>query len=459
MTFNLLNQRIMKTRFKSIFFFNVNKKIISLSGLATLFLLGFSPSIKAAVLNPDTSLTTVIRVQLKSFKNGAELYYPNAVFHFYRQNGFQPVWVKPQADSRQTWEAMLMLDCVLQFGLSHDNYHPKELVYDRLHTILEQPGQVNVNEKARYDIVLTDALITFINDLHYGKLNPEYSARRIDAGPLRGFNADDLLANAISQKNLMRAVLNAQPKTKEYSDLQYELHLIEGVHQGDCYEVPEATIRNIAINMERLRWAAADDNNDRYIQINVPSYSLKFHQPDTTFEFKVVVGKPSTRTPIIQSAITYFTTASDWKVTSKSTADGIYYRDRHNIGDRDAIGTIYFWFVNKYGISLKGVRQKQLFKKQGRALSNGNIEVERGEQLAGLLLKQDGDQNKIKALHNTINAFQVQNFILKKAVPVKITYLTCEMKDGILVTYKDIYNLDKQLEMALYNAKSPLAMR
>jgi len=69
---------------------------------------------------------------------------------------------------------MLMLDCVLQFGLSHDDYHPKELSYDLLHNILEKPGQVSAADKAKYDILLTDALVTFMNHLHYGKLNPDF---------------------------------------------------------------------------------------------------------------------------------------------------------------------------------------------------------------------------------------------------------------------------------------------
>jgi len=35
-------------------------------------------------------------------------------------------------------------------------------------------------------------------------------------------------------------------------------------------------------------------------------------------------------------------------------------------------------------------------------------------------------------------------------MPIKITYLTCEIKDGELITLTDIYNLDNSLEMALY---------
>jgi murein L,D-transpeptidase YcbB/YkuD len=38
------------------------------------------------------------------------------------------------------------------------------------------------------------------------------------------------------------------------------------------------------------------------------------------------------------------------------------------------------------------------------------------------------------------------------AVPVYITYITCEIKNGEPVTYKDIYGLDNGLKRALYRA-------
>jgi murein L,D-transpeptidase YcbB/YkuD len=39
-----------------------------------------------------------------------------------------------------------------------------------------------------------------------------------------------------------------------------------------------------------------------------------------------------------------------------------------------------------------------------------------------------------------------------------VTYLTCEVQNGTIVIYNDIYGLDKRLEMALYNATDPLAL-
>jgi hypothetical protein len=196
----------------------------------------------------DTSISANIKQLLNASKTGIAIYFPESVKRFYMQRAFAPNWVNPQANTKPTWESMLMLDCVLQFGLAHEDYHPADLLYTKLHDILERPSTVSSVEKAKYDILLTDAMITFMNHLHFGKLNPEYPASRIDK--LRGgFNADAALTNAMQQKDYMSAILDVQPKSKEYSDLQSRMHLLEGIYQDDCYEVPEAEVRKIAINM------------------------------------------------------------------------------------------------------------------------------------------------------------------------------------------------------------------
>jgi len=50
-------------------------------------------------------------------------------------------------------------------------------------------------------------------------------------------------------------------------------------------------------------------------------------------------------------------------------------------------------------------------------------------------------------------------FELKKAVPVRVTYLTCEVSGGVLTTYPDVYKLDERLETLLYSTELPMALR
>ncbi|HZY38372.1 MAG TPA: L,D-transpeptidase family protein [Mucilaginibacter sp.] len=449
------------------------------------------------ITQPDSAIAGAIKAQLSDVKGQATLHFPKSVARFYNQSGFNAAWVEKVENPTQTWEAMLMLDCVLQFGLSHDDYHPRELSYGLLHTILEKPTQVSAAEKAKYDILLTDALVTFTDHLHYGKLNPDFPAPKIDEGIPGGFNGDEALRAAISQPDFMKALIGVQPQSKAYADLQYHMHLLEGVYQGDCYDIPEETVRKMAINMERLRWASLNDSS--YIQVNIPSFNLKYHLPDTTYEFKTVVGKPDWPTPTVNSAITYFTTAPEWRVPKKifikellpkalknpdffeSNQYALYdkqgnyveadantlamvkqnpgnYSLRQSSGCDNSLGLIVFRFPNIFDIYLHDTPEKKYFKADERDFSHGCIRVEHAEKLADLILTRDGSENLIGVVHKAIAGYKTKDFKLNKPIPIKVTYITCEMQKGTLVTYKDIYDLDKRLEMVLYNVTNPLAL-
>jgi len=193
---------------------------------------------------PDTTISVAVN-RIKS-----DLYYPHSVERFYKQNGYKLAWIAPDTLKTHAWDAMLLLDCVKQYGLNHEDYHPKQLLYPLLHKLIEQKN--NTRETTIYDILLTDAMIRFINDLHYGKLNPVYTSDKIDGGTQ--FRADEVLGLALQGNNFPGAMDNAQPRSKLYFDLQDHMRLLVGQRSGDCYVIPPSLIRRMAINMERLRW-------------------------------------------------------------------------------------------------------------------------------------------------------------------------------------------------------------
>lgn len=296
----------------------------------------------------------------------------------------------------------------------------------------------------------------------------------------------------------MKVITSAQPQSKPYKNLQYHMYLLAGLYTGDCYDTPDSVIQKIAINMERIRWV--NSNERTYIDVNIPSYTLQFHQPDTTYQFKVIVGKPDAPTPTLQSAISYFTTAPEWKVPQKifvketlpealkdtsflennhyaiyddqgnyiqptranllfvKRNPGKYYA-RQSSGCDNSLGLIVFRFPNIYDVYLHDTPEQKLFKKEQRAFSHGCIRVEHAAKLADLLLKNDGACNQVALVHKAIAAYKTRTFTLSKPVPINVTYLTCKVENGELIMYKDIYNLDKRLEMALYNMGPTLAMK
>jgi len=449
----------------------------------------------ALAAGQDTTVSSSIKTSIA--KSGA-LYFPASVKRFYENNGYQLTWIAPATVKTHAAEAMLMLDCVLQFGLNYADYHPQYLTYRKLKLLTENFDKQPNNEKAEFDIILTDALISYMNHLHYGKLNPYYPADKIEAATRNGFDAAAALAGALRQKDFMSAFLSVQPQSAAYKALQYHMHLLTGLFTGDCYEIPDSVVRKMAVNLERLRWMNSNDKT--CIEVNIPSYTLTFHRPGAETQFKVIVGKPDAPTPTLQSAISYFETAPEWRIPQKIfrnetlvkalknkdylensqiavySKNGKYipinrtrlleikrnprdYYATQSSGCDNSLGLIVFRFPNVYDIYLHDTPEQKLFNTTERAYSHGCIRVEQAEKLAGLLLKNEGSESKIPAVHHDMAASKHQTFMLKKPVPIKVTYLTCSVNKGILSTYKDIYKLDNSLDMALYNTEMPLAMK
>ena len=207
-----------------------------------LFVLLLAPfQLKAA---SDTTIYHALK------RSRASLYYPLSVERFYKANGYKLAWIAADTVKSHVWDAMLLLDCVRQYGLNHEDYHPKQLVYPELHKLIQQNKKDEA--AALYDVFLTDAIIRFINDLHYGKLNPVYTTEKLDQ--YSKFKAYMVLMLALNSNDFDGTINSVQPKSKLYFDLQDHMRLLVGQRSGDCYVIPQGVIRKMAINMERLRW-------------------------------------------------------------------------------------------------------------------------------------------------------------------------------------------------------------
>ena len=448
----------------------------------------------------DDPLAAELKRQL--YSNGDNirplLHYPQSVMRFYRENDHSPVWLTTSGQVR-AGKAMLLLDCVLQYGLMPKDYHPKELSYQLLAGLSDKPDTVTLSEKIRFEVMLTDAMITLIDQLHFGKLNPEYGQARLDAGMNIPLDAVQVLTASLNARYFEDALLNVQPNNRAYRDLQRWMYLWKGLYMGDCYDVPDSEIRHVAINMERLKWQEINDSTP-HIGINIPSYLLTYQLPDTAYSFKVIVGKATTPTPVLNSQIAYFTTAPVWMVPQnvfvddllpKAIHDQAYLRqNRFGIFDRDGaiknpdrdvlqqiqqspagfyakqlsgknnqLGTLVFRIQNFPSVYVRNIDERRFSALQDRALSNGPVFVQDAEQLARLLLKNDGGDKRIRQFVESIAKQTTRNFLLTRPVPLQVTYLTCEIKDGTLVSYPDVYDLDPALIASLYNEVQLITMK
>ncbi|MFD1256649.1 hypothetical protein ACFQ3S_07555 [Mucilaginibacter terrae] len=392
---------------------------------AIFWVLALTVNAKAGIIHRDTSVSASLRTQLASL---GHLNYPRSVERFYQQTQHKLAWIAPDTVITHAWDAMLLLDCALQYGLSPLDYHYKEILYEQLNAMMAPREKISNQQKALYDVLLTDAMISMVNNLHFGKLNPVYTAQLLDEGNAGNCKAVEVLIGSLKQKDFIHAIEITQPASKAYRSLQGHLRLVVGLN-ANCYEVPPGDIKLMSINMERLRWIVGNDSV--YISINIPTYTLNFHQTDTAYQFKVIVGKPATPTPLVQSKIT----AID---KSRSSI-------RFKLSDN--------------AISMAGTSDKSSMMKKTRAFSEGDIQVTESPRLAALMLKNNlVNLTAInQAKHRGNNAGKL--FTLKKPMPVRVTYLTCEVGLWSLIRYKDVYHLDELLEKAFYETPQIIARR
>ncbi|HEY8735080.1 MAG TPA: L,D-transpeptidase family protein, partial [Puia sp.] len=258
--------------------------------------------------------------------------------------------------------------------------------------------------------------------------------------------------------------------------------------------------KRIAVTLDRYK-QLPDTLPVTYVWVNLPSYRLKVVDHDSVvFSSKVIVGGPSTRSPVLTSEITNFITMPQWNVPisiifkemipkirkdtnflakenlmvvnnedsvldprkirwSRFTRANFPYRIKQREGDDNSLGVIKFNFRNKYSVYLHDTNVRWMFGKSYRAISHGCIRVKEWDKLADFLVRNDTTSSgSFKIPPDTIRAYiargEKHTFSGFHKLPLYIRYFTCEGKDGKIAFYEDIYDEDRNLIQKYFANKS-----
>ncbi len=261
------------------------------------------------------------------------------------------------------------------------------------------------------------------------------------------------------------------------------INTIEALKKNSLY-----SYRMLALNLDRLRksqFSGAD-----LLYVNIPAYSLKiFHENNLMDTFRVIVGSPSSPTPLLSGVMEKIIANPVWYVPKsiainemlpKIKADSNYlerngfrvldknyhvvnneslnlndlsennfdYTFRQSRGSDNSLGQVKFIFSNPYAVYLHDTPGRSLFSKDLRAFSHGCVRVQHPERLAGYILSEiNADTTNIAQL---ITIGQQREFKITAPLPIHITYITCEADDkGQVYFYKDIYGIDSKELAAL----------
>jgi len=273
--------------------------------------------------------------------------------------------------------------------------------------------------------------------------------------------------------------------------------LLNAPHQHAASGNP-AEIRRILINMERWRWLP-HDLGEFYVMVNIPEFMLRVVKDNETIHTtRVVVGKPSTPTPVFTNEMQTVVFGPYWNVpnsikvgeirpylrqeaswffggggwnTSVLQHHGVRVRyggreidpstvdwnrvDIRNFelyqppGPQNVLGRVKFVFPNKHDVYMHDTPQKHLFAYPVRAESHGCMRVQNPDQLAAIILRHDQGWSQARTLSAFATGYD-QQIPLQRKIPVYIAYFTLKVNtDGSVSTYGDLYGHDARMAAAL----------
>ena len=254
----------------------------------------------------------------------------------------------------------------------------------------------------------------------------------------------------------------------------------------------EDRIKQILINLERLRWIPGTIEDD-YLIVNIPEYKLHVIENNKLlWETNVVVGKEAKRTSIFRGNIARIILNPYWNIPNSIINEEILpklqqnknYLESNNMevlsGDKvidatkidwskytknipflirqkpgleNALGKMKFLFPNNFNIYLHDTPAKELFNQGRRDFSHGCIRVENPKKLALYLLEKNRGWNADK-VDQVLKTTQETGIAIKPKMPVYIVYFTAWVDSNNQLNFRnDIYNLDEQLGKVLFEGK------
>jgi len=234
--------------------------------------------------------------------------------------------------------------------------------------------------------------------------------------------------------------------------------------------------RQLAVNLERLRWLPRDIPADR-VWVNTANAQLQlFRNGSPAFTTRVVVGEADKQTPEFQTQIVSVLYNPPWYIPYGIAQKEIMplveadpnYLDKHHMTMRDngsilqeagpysALGRLKFEMPNRFDVYLHDTPLRSYFALANRRLSHGCVRVQNPRELASMLLGVSEDD-----ITKNINIGTTNRRNLPQPIPVFIVYQTAFVDgEGVLEFRQDVYQRDNEIAQHLsHGAQPPLAQQ
>jgi murein L,D-transpeptidase YcbB/YkuD len=227
--------------------------------------------------------------------------------------------------------------------------------------------------------------------------------------------------------------------------------------------------RQVAINLERLRWLPREIPPDRLV-VDTAAEELQLFRADVPiFTTRVVVGETDKQTPELRSVVKDVLFNPPWnippsivrkEILPKLAANRGYLAQHHmrwrgpmsiqqEAGPYSALGRLKFEMDDPFDVYLHDTPEKWRFDASERRMSHGCVRVQNPRELAALLLGQN-----LAAIDGAIDVNRTHSRALPKPLPVFIVYRTAIVEsDGTIALRGDPYDRDPGLWASLDRAR------
>jgi L,D-transpeptidase YcbB len=396
------------------------------------------------------------------------------VRHFYEVHGYQTVWDQHPAEASRLWNAVLRAG---EHGLDPHLFHA---------AILGDRGpSLTLIER---DLVLSDAFLSYADALSRGAMPIE---DRLDDEDLTPEPVDiiGVLDAAIVEPDPARLVEALAPSSVEYAAMRRAYAEYRAIADGgdmsarsrkvpqrgseESRAIAEKRARQLAINLERLRWLPRHIPPDR-VMVNSAIARLQLFRSDRpVFTTRVVVGEIDKQTPEFQSTLNDVLFNPPWniphsivqkEILPKLAADPDFLSRHHmrwraggsiqqEAGPYSALGRLKFEMTDRYDVYLHDTPTRSLFQSPERMMSHGCVRVENPRLLAALLLDQSP-----QAIDRGIAQGVTTRRALPAPFPILITYQTAYLESDNSIQFRpDPYERDDEIWQHLNRWQQPTA--
>lgn len=386
-----------------------------------------------------------------------------AVSAFYAARGGAPLWLQAGAESNAARELIGSLQRAQLDGLSNG-----PALAAQGQALLARAQSGNPADLAAADRFLSEAFVAYVSALQTPPAGITYGDRW--AVPQRD-SASQILARAASAQSLpsyVRKISSVNPLYAQLRDAAWSNMQANGGQLDP----------RVLVSLERVRQTPFQN---RYLMVDAASARLYMIEDGRIADsMKVIVGSAEAPTPMLASTIYYATVNPYWHVMPELVqsliapnvlSQGVSYLKRQGYqvqsatggedapqldptqvdwhavaegremvrvrqlpGPANSLGRVKIGFPNTQDIYLHDTPVKEKFDLADRSISHGCIRLEDAERLSRWLMEGRDPLGQTSAPEANVK--------LPTPVPIYVTYLTAQARQGQLSFVDDAYGLD-----------------